>query len=181
MEELIDVLDENGIKTGEVLPRNEIHKKRLWHRIIVVAIINSNNEILMQQRSANKIRCANMWDISVAGHISSGQDSLSAAVREINEEIGISLSDDVCVKDFKYMFSYREDEKLNEDYYDRQYCDFYILRKNDLKIEDIKMQESEIQKIKFCTITEIKELIKQQNVVERKAVYKELENYLSRI
>lgn len=27
MAELIDVLDENGIKTGEVLSRNEIHQK----------------------------------------------------------------------------------------------------------------------------------------------------------
>lgn len=27
-EELIDVLNENGIKTGEVLPRSEVHKKR---------------------------------------------------------------------------------------------------------------------------------------------------------
>lgn len=37
-EELIDVLDENGIKTGQILPRKEVHQKGLWHRIIVVAI-----------------------------------------------------------------------------------------------------------------------------------------------
>ena len=43
-EELLDVLDENGIKTGEILPREEIHKKGLWHRSIVVAIINDKNE-----------------------------------------------------------------------------------------------------------------------------------------
>lgn len=38
--ELIDVLDENGIKTGEVLSRDEVHKRGLWHRAIVVAIVN---------------------------------------------------------------------------------------------------------------------------------------------
>ena len=54
MEEMIDVLDENGIKTGEVLSRSEIHKRGLWHRLIVVAVINEKNEILMQQRSKNK-------------------------------------------------------------------------------------------------------------------------------
>lgn len=43
--ELIDDLDENGIFTGEVLPRSETHKKGLWHRAIVVAIINENNQI----------------------------------------------------------------------------------------------------------------------------------------
>ncbi len=45
MDELIDVLDENGIKTGEILPRSEVHKKGLWHRIIVIAIINEKNQI----------------------------------------------------------------------------------------------------------------------------------------
>ncbi|MCI9434495.1 MAG: NUDIX domain-containing protein [Bacilli bacterium] len=77
--ELIDVLDENGILTGEVLPRSEVHKRGLWHRSIAVAIVNEKNEILLQQRSATKEKNAGMWDISVAGHISSGQDALSAA------------------------------------------------------------------------------------------------------
>lgn len=85
--ELIDVLDENGILTGEVLPRSEVHKRGLWHRAIVVAIVNEKNEILIQQRNHNKDKNPDMWDISVAGHISAGQDSLSAAAREINEEI----------------------------------------------------------------------------------------------
>ena len=35
MEEMLDVLDENGIKTGEILPRGKIHKRGLWHRSIV--------------------------------------------------------------------------------------------------------------------------------------------------
>lgn len=81
MEEMIDVLDENGIKTGEVLSRSEIHKRGLWHRLIVVAVINEKNEILMQQRSKNKEKNPNMWDISAAGHIGAGQTALSAAAR----------------------------------------------------------------------------------------------------
>ena len=52
--ELIDVLNENGIKTGKIASRDEVHQKGLWHRAIVVAIINDKNEILLQQRSANK-------------------------------------------------------------------------------------------------------------------------------
>ena len=112
MEELIDVLDENGIKTGEILPRSEVHNRGLWHRIIVVAIVNDNNEVLMQQRSASKDKNPNKWDISVTGHISVGQDSLSAAFREINEEVAIDLGYKVDVKDFRYMFSYRRQEQV---------------------------------------------------------------------
>lgn len=110
IEELIDVLDENGIKTGEVLPRSEIHNRGLWHRAIVVAIVNGDNEVLLQKRSATKKKNPGMWDISVAGHISAGQDSLSAAAREINEEVCINLGYNVSIRDFRYMFSFRKEQ-----------------------------------------------------------------------
>ena len=105
--ELIDVLDENGVATGEILSRKEIHEKGLWHRSIVVAIVNEKNEILLQQRSEEKKTNAGMWDISVAGHISAGQDSLSAAAREINEEVSVLLGYRTEIKDFRYMYCYR--------------------------------------------------------------------------
>ena len=113
MSELIDVLDENGIKTGEVLSRNEIHQKGLWHRAIVVAIVNKNNQVLLQQRSFKKDKNAGKWDISVAGHISTGQDALSAAAREINEEVSVNLGYKIDIKDFRYMFSYRKEQVIN--------------------------------------------------------------------
>lgn len=181
MEELIDVLNENGIKTGEILPRSEVHKKGLWHRIIVVAIINEENEILMQQRSYKKDKNAGMWDISVTGHISAGQDSLSAAAREINEEVSVNLGYNVEIKDFRYMFSYRKEERVNENHMDRQFYDFFVLRKKDIKIENIRVQESEVEQIKFVNISELNTMIENKQVVERDAVYKELMNYLFRV
>lgn len=181
MQELIDVLNENGIKTGEVLPRSEVHKKGLWHRIIVVAIINEENQILMQQRSYKKDKNAGMWDISVTGHISSGQDSLSAAAREINEEVSVNLGYNVEIKDFRYMFSYRKEERVNENHMDRQFYDFFVLRKKDIKIENIRVQESEVEQIKFVNISELNAMIENKQVVERDAVYKELMNYLFRV
>lgn len=178
--ELIDVLDENGVKTGEILPRDEIHKKGLWHRSIVVAIINDNNEILLQQRSEQKEKNAGMWDISVAGHISTGQDALSAAAREINEEVSISLGYNIDIKSFRYMFSYRTIQKFSDDFIENQFYDFFILRKEKLNIKDIKMQESEVQAVKFVDINELEEMRNKKIIVERKPVYDELINYLHR-
>ena len=54
MQELIDVLDENGIFTGSVVPRDKVHQKGLWHRAIIVVIVNKENQILLQQRSNSK-------------------------------------------------------------------------------------------------------------------------------
>ena len=47
MAEYIDLLNEDGVKTGEILTRKEVHAKGLWHRAIVIAIINEKNEILL--------------------------------------------------------------------------------------------------------------------------------------
>lgn len=181
MEELIDVLDENGVKTGEVLTRKEVHKRGLWHRAIAVAIINEQNEILIQQRSLKKEKNAGMWDISVAGHISSGQDALSAASREINEEVSVNLGFNVDIKEFRYMFSYRKEEIFKEDFIERQFYDFFVLRKNGLKAEDIKIQESEVEQMKFVSISELNEMIENNELVERTPVYKELMNYIFRV
>ena len=181
MEELIDVLDENGVKTGEVLTRNEVHKRGLWHRAIAVAIINEQNQILVQQRSFKKEKNAGKWDISVAGHISSGQDALSAASREINEEVSVNLGFNVDIKEFRYMFSYRKEEIFKEDYIERQFYDFFVLRKDGLRAENIKIQESEVEQIKFVSVSELNEMIENKEMVERTPIYKELMNYIFRI
>lgn len=178
--ELIDVLDENGVKTGEVLERDEIHRKGLWHRSIVVAILNEKNEILLQQRSANKEKNAGMWDISVAGHVSTGQDSLSAAIREMEEEVSIHLDNPININTFRYLFSYKTQKKYANDFIESQFFDFFLVRKEGLTIEDIKIQESELQAVKFVTLDEFITMYHNKMIVERKPVYDELINYLHR-
>jgi len=55
MEEFFDVLDEHGDFTGEVLSRDECHKRGLWHKAAVVFIVsNDNQRVLLQLRGANK-------------------------------------------------------------------------------------------------------------------------------
>lgn len=179
--ELIDVLDENGIKTGQVLSREEVHKKGLWHRAIVVAIVNERNEVLIQQRALDKEKNAGMWDISAAGHISSGQDSLMAAAREISEEVSVSLGYSVEVKDFRFMFSFRKEQKFNEDFIERQFYDFFILRQNGLNAENIRYQQSEVNAIKFVTVTELNEMREKGLLVDREACYNALNDYLFRL
>lgn len=181
MEEMIDVLNENGIKTGEILPRSEIHKRGLWHRAIVVAIINEKNEILLQQRAANKEKNANMWDISAAGHISAGQDSIMAATREINEEVSVNLGFNVEVKEFRFMYSFKKEQVFSDTFIERQFYDFFILRQNGLYRDSIKFQESEVQDIKFVTISELNKLRKGNELVERDEVYDALTDYLFRL
>lgn len=178
--ELIDVLNENGVLTGEVLPRDEIHKKGLWHRAILVAIVNEKNEILMQQRSANKEKNAGMWDISVAGHISAGQDSLSAAAREINEEVSVLLGYRTEIKDFRYMYCFRKEQKFRDDFIERQFYDFFILRTSGVDDRTLYFQQDEVQAVKFVDLSTIQKMIENHELIERPEVYRVLTSFLFR-
>lgn len=179
-EEKFDVLDENGVFTGEILPRSEVHKRGLWHRAIIVAIVNEQNQVLLQQRSNNKEKNAGKWDISVAGHLSAGQDSLSAAAREINEEVCVMLGYRTEIKDFRYMYSFRKEEFIKENFIERQFYDFFILREHGLDDKVIYFQESEVQAVKFVDLLELKNMIEKNDIVQRPEVYDVLLNYLFR-
>ncbi len=181
MEEMIDVLDENGVKTGEIVTRKEVHKRGLWHRAIVVAIINEKNEILIQQRSANKDKNPNKWDISAAGHISSGQDALMGATREINEEVSVNLGFNVEVKEFRFMYSFRKQQVFSENFIENQFYDFFVLRQNGLNKDSIKFQKEEVQNVDFVTISQLNEMRKNGELVEREEVYSVLNEYLFRL
>lgn len=174
MEEMLDVLDENGIKTGEILTRKEVHKLGLWHKIIVIAIIDENNQILMQQRSFTKDTNPGKWDISVAGHVSAGQTPLEASVREINEEVGIAIE----AKDLKYTLTYKKESDVREDYKDKQIFDCYIARVKVINMNKIILQESEVADAKLVTKEEFKEMVESGNMVKRPEFYKALLDYL---
>jgi len=181
MEELFDILDENGIKTGQILPRSQVHREGLWHRAIVVAIVNEKNEILIQQRSADKDKNANMWDISAAGHLTTGQDSLAAATREISEEVTVSLGFNIEVKDFRFMYSFRKQQVISDAFIENQFYDFFILRQIGLTADNLRYQKSEVQAIKFVNISELQEMREKDEIVQRDECYNVLTEYLFRL
>ena len=89
--EYLDILDENGNKTGEKKSRKEVHSNGYWHKGVHIWIINSKRELLVQRRSANKDIYPNKLYISVAGHPVSGEDEIESIKREFEEEINVKL------------------------------------------------------------------------------------------
>ena len=174
MEELIDVLDENGNKTGEILTRKQIHKKGLCHKIVVISIIDEKGNILMQQRSKNKSKNPGNWDVAVAGHVSSGQTSTEAAIRETLEEVGIKVKE----KELEYVLTYKNKEIVKEDYIDNQIYDCYIVKKEKIDLKDIKIQKSEVEQVKLCNLKEFEQIIENGNIVKRDEFYNKIIEYL---
>lgn len=91
MEEKFDVLNELGEFTGEIATREECHKKGLWHRAVYGFIIDDKGNILLQRRSNNKKLWPNMWDVTVGGHVETGEFGRQALIREVKEELGIEI------------------------------------------------------------------------------------------
>ena len=174
MEELIDVLDENGNKTGKIVTRKQVHEQGLWHRIIVVAIIDKDGHLLMQQRSKNKSKNPLKWDVSSAGHVSSGQTSIESAIRETQEELGI----DINYEELEYVLTYKDDAKIEEDYIDNQIYDCYIVKKDKIDIRNVKLQESELEQVKLCNLEQFKHIIENESIMDRKEFYEKIISYL---
>ncbi|WGD34307.1 NUDIX domain-containing protein [Olleya sp. YS] len=92
-EEYIDIVTKTGKPTGQSALKSVIHKKGYYHNTAHIWFYTDKGEILLQQRAASKIICPLLWDVSVAGHIDAGETITSGAVREIEEEIGLTIQE----------------------------------------------------------------------------------------
>jgi len=98
MDELIDILDNQGKYTGKTCLKSEAHKHGYFHNTVHIWIYTSDKKILLQKRAPTKKVFPNLWDISVAGHIGAGEEIEEAALREIKEEIGFTITKDKLIK-----------------------------------------------------------------------------------
>lgn len=86
--EIFDVVDIHDQVTGQ-LTRAEVHSQRLLHRAVHVFAFNKRGQLLLQQRSMLKDMHPGVWDSSVSGHLDAGESYEAAAIRELEEEMGI--------------------------------------------------------------------------------------------
>jgi len=157
MAEYFDILDKNGEKTGKTKLRTEVHRDGDWHKSIDIWIINPQNELLIQKRSAQKESYPNLWEVSCSGHVNSGESSLDSAIRELSEELGIKVNKE----QLQFLFEDREANITNNGtFINNEFKEVYLL-KLDLKIEDYNVQKEEVETVKYIDCRELENLIKQ--------------------
>lgn len=166
--EYIDILDEKGNLTGETKTREEVHKKGYWHRGVQVFIINSNNEILIQKRAANKKKHPNLWDFSCAGHLSAGDTSLLGAIREMEEELGIKVEE----KSMQLIDTLIKSYSPKPGFFENEFQDIYLCLK-DVPLKEIKLQEEEVADVKYIAFEDYKRFMLEEdrNFVNRKKTH----------
>ena len=150
MDEYIDILNGHGEVSGKTCLKSEAHKNGFFHQSAHIWIFDKNKNVLIQKRAANKDTFPNLWDISVAGHISAGELPIDAAIREVEEEVGIKIA-----KNQLHFIGTSTKKVLHKiDLIDYELHHVYICSLN-FNIETLKIQQEEVAKIKMIVLNKL--------------------------
>ena len=139
--ELWDLYDRDRHPTGEIHERGKPVPPGRYHIVVHVVIFNPQGEMLIQQRQPFKEGWPNLWDITVGGSAIAGDDSRSAAEREVTEELGLPI--DLSGEMPKITLPF-----------DQGFDDIYIINM-DVDLSALHLQESEVQAVRWAGMADI--------------------------
>jgi len=141
MDEHVDILDKNGEPTGESCLKSEAHRKGLLHPTVHIWFYTPEGRVLIQQRGKNKATHPLLWDVSVAGHVAAGEKIVTAASREVEEEIGLTISE----IDLESLGTFKAVHKISEDFIDAELHHIFLCQLsvplNQLTIQEIEVED----------------------------------------
>lgn len=146
--ELLDIVDEDGVPTGETVPRKDAHRLGIPHRtshVWLLRIHNGKTQVLLQKRSADKDSYPGCLDISSAGHIPAGEGFLESALRELREELGVEARAQELIYCGQRRFAFRESFR-GQEFFDRQVSNVYVLYR-DISPDAFTVQASEVDAV----------------------------------
>ena len=161
--ELFDILNEDGSKTGAIKERKVAHREGALHGTVHIWIVRENEksgyDVLLQKRSDHKDSHPGCYDISSAGHISAGDEIMESALRELWEELGLSVQPEhlesfgtTHVKFEKTFYGKRfRDNEISSDFVYRQPVD----------IDKLNLQKSEVSEVRWMDYEECRQKVAQ--------------------
>ena len=165
MPEMLDIVDENGVPTGQSVPRTTAHAEGLRHRTSHVWIVRRKNDrvqVLLQMRCAAKDSYPGCYDISSAGHIPAGAEFVGSALRELREELGVTAAPadlhECGLRRFRF-----EAEFHGKPFKDNQVSKVFCLWL-DREAEDFAVQKSEIDYVKWFDLDEAVAAVEQGTI-----------------
>lgn len=140
--EMWDIYDENRHLTGRLHRRGDFLEDGEYHLVVHVWLQNSKGEFLLTKRSPNK-GFPNMWE-ATGGSALAGDDSITAALREVKEETGLTADPALG----KCVISFRRDDN---------FVDVWLF-KQDFNLDDVILQEGETSDKMYASVEKVKEL-----------------------
>ncbi len=144
MDELIDVFDESGRPTGEVAWKSEAHRRGLIHRCFHCWIAGEDDRgayLLVQRRDAAKDTWPGYLDVTAAGHLRSGEETLAGGLREIEEELGLRVGPERLVP----LGTVRVEQEIPGGC-DREIHEVFLLL-DSTPPRDLRLQEDEVEAV----------------------------------
>lgn len=146
MKELWDIYDADGNVISDRVSERGKHDlgPNEYHLVVFAWIINDKNEFIISRRQRGKI-FAGKWECT-GGCALAGDSSVGAAVREVSEELGLTLdpSDGELFKRYKRNYPHGA----------CAICDVWVFRKN-FEMSDISLQIEEVSEAKFVSPEEL--------------------------
>jgi len=168
MQEMIDIYDRDRNHTGITIPREDAFLKEGQYMLYVLALIEDlSGRLLVTQRSLDKHWGAGWWEIP-GGGVRSGETTLDALRREVPEEVGLTIADDL---EPSPIYSYENvDLKRGDNYI----VDFYHVR-IDFSEEDVRLVDGEAIAFRLCTWDDICRLNEESTVLHFERIRQALE------
>ncbi len=169
--EIIEAYNSKGMGLKRPILKHIAHKRGIPHSTIHIWI-QSQEGIILQQRSKNKDTYPLFWDVSVAGHIDFNEAPKVAALREAKEELGIDLKIDQLIKiGTFYEAHYHPRSRI----LDREFKTVFYYNYNG-SIKDLNLQKEEVEAIQTVELNDLIKSIKSNNpykMVKHKREYYE--------
>ena len=127
--------------------RSLVHQRGLWHRGAHVLLFTSEGELLVQQRSKDRVHSPLALDCSVSEHVKAGEDYYTAAMRGLLEEIGVEGVDIQPLVKFKMNYGPNDNE-------------ISILYQGIVDPNTVNFDPVEIERIDYYSLLELQELVK---------------------
>lgn len=166
MDEYIDILNKKGEPNGETCLKSEAHKKGIYHASAHIWIFDNDKNVLIQKRAANKDTFPNLWDISVAGHISAGEAPLTSALREVEEEIGMIISKE----QLHFIGTSKKSVQHHANLIDNELHYIYVCEIA-FNINSLKIQKEEVSALQSIHLNDLIEKVKTKDFVPRSDNY----------
>jgi 8-oxo-dGTP diphosphatase len=151
MKEIWDILNKKRELTGRTHIRGEPLKKGDYHLVVEIWIVNHDGKIILSKRHPQK-SYPHLWECT-GGSVLAGENSITAAKREVLEETGISLEKD----HGKIILQYMEEDS---------FFDVWLFIK-DVNIPDTVPQAGEVTEIKYVNQDEMIKMFKTNHMVPK--------------
>ncbi len=89
MPEMIDIYDSHRNRTGRICERGTPMGEDEFRLVVYAWLLNPKNEVLLTRRHPSKA-WGGYWECT-AGHVQAGESSLDGALRELQEEVGVTV------------------------------------------------------------------------------------------